>query len=67
MATLDLDPGLLRDGWNTIELVWPQPSWTAGIHLERIVASLELGEIPELFPVYGELQAFSASACAAPC
>jgi hypothetical protein len=66
-ATVALDPALLRVGWNTITLQWPQPSWSGDVQVQRIVSSLEAGEVPEFFPSYGELHAFTAAAACASC
>lgn len=60
-AKLQLDRSQLRSGWNTIALCWPQPVWDTDWHLRELGESLELGEIPELFPAYGELHAFTAA------
>lgn len=64
-ATVEVDLALLRSGWNTMTLHWPAPAWDADAQVRRLAASLDMGEIPDLFPVYGELHAFTAAASAA--
>ncbi len=62
-TTIEIEPALLRDGWNTIVLHWPRATWCADSHLRRIAASLERGDAPELFPAHGELHQFTVAAC----
>jgi hypothetical protein len=56
-----LAAGLLRPGWNTLALQWPEPSWSGETQVQRIASSLVAGEEPPLFPSFGELHSLTAA------
>jgi hypothetical protein len=52
---------LLVTGLNVISIQWPQQSWTREERFLHIVRQLELGRVPEVSRIFGELHCFKAS------
>jgi hypothetical protein len=50
------------DGWNNILFQWPERSWTREERIGYLAGQLELGRLPVMWPVYGELHSFKAVA-----
>jgi hypothetical protein len=60
-VTVRVPSEYVRSGLNAVGIDWPQVSYSGTDEIQRIVEQLELGFIPSLFPIYGELHAAVAS------
>ena len=59
----------LRGGLNSLVLSWPEPQRSPEEHIKKIIKNFEANEsakrwerLPDIYPVYGEVHAFSAVA-----
>ncbi len=60
---------VLRGGLNSLVLAWPEPQESPEERIEKITMELERSEslnrwnrLPDIYPIYGEVHAFSAAA-----
>lgn len=54
---LRIDGGLLLEERNWLRIIWPEISISGEEALEKAATAMENESTPELFPVYGEIQA----------
>jgi hypothetical protein len=54
----------LTEGANQVALEWPPPMWTSADHIAQIAEDLEQANFSQVYPVFGELHTFRASAVA---
>lgn len=52
----------VEDGLNVIRINWPQVRYCVEDEIQRIAWDLELGSLPDLFPIYGGVHTALASA-----
>ena len=52
--------GLLRSGFNRLEVAWPVPMLDAPRELDRIGRDIRDNAVPEIYPVFGHIYAFEA-------
>jgi hypothetical protein len=58
---LIIPAAILREGINSIEIVWPMPQWDLASWKDEIAQRLESGEFADVNPVFGELFRLEAS------
>jgi hypothetical protein len=60
-AIFTVQKNVLAKGINELEIVWPENSWAYSDRADRIAKALEVGRIPEVGPVYGEVHTLLVS------
>ena len=59
---LAIPRGTVQDGVNEVSIHWPPPEFPGQQGLEAAADELVDGTLPDLFPCYGEIHAFTAAA-----
>jgi hypothetical protein len=65
-ATICIGREHVRTGANEVRIEWPVGTWSVAAHLQSLATSLQHGDRPDIFPVWGELYALDVRLDGAP-